>query len=360
LTSNVDELEGPFETETHHFIVVCLPRYLVEAEPNEAIAYLGRRADVYEARIARLEDLLAHPDLIDEVLTAEMVADWLSVDPDRSEEVAQEMASPAALPKVEPARAIIALSKYWQAVADDPELRNALFTDEGASNAFARWVGEHPLEAAAALHAVGSGDLAAFDAVAGIARLQRFLNDWQSNRENDREEDWQLLLTRESWALGQLFGAPFVIVRGKAYVGGKTYENLEGRITDFLYKNRLTGNVLIVEIKTPVTPLLGARYRHVFPPSTELAGAITQVLDQRHVLMENHRQLDLHEAGAVPFNPRAVVLTGDLDRQQIEDDKRRCFELFRNDLAGVEVVTFDELAAKAEALLELFRATDSL
>src|SRR5438128_2454554 len=52
LTSKEDELEGPFETDTHHFIVVCLPRYLREATPNEAVAYLGRRADVYETRMA--------------------------------------------------------------------------------------------------------------------------------------------------------------------------------------------------------------------------------------------------------------------------------------------------------------------
>jgi len=356
LTSNEQQLEGSFETETHHFIVVCLPRYLREATPNEAIAYLARRADVYEARMERLEELVAQPELLHEVLTAEQVAEWLSFDPARSDEVADKMTTATAVPQVDPARAVVALSRYWHAVADDPDLRDALFTDEGASSAFARWVGDHPIEAAGALEAVESGDLAVFDAVAGIARLQRFLNDWESNRDNDSEEDWQDLLTRENWALGQLFGAPFVIVRGKAYVGGKTYENLEGRITDFLYRNRLTGNVLVVEIKTPVAALLGTQYRQVFPPSTELAGAITQVLDQEHLLMENYRELRLDEADAVPFNPRALVLVGDLERQGIEGDRRRSFELFRNELAGVEVVTFDELATKAEALLELFRA----
>jgi hypothetical protein len=140
------------------------------------------------------------------------------------------------------------------------------------------------------------------------------------------------------------------------YVGGKTFENVEGRVADFLYRNRLTGNVLIVEIKTPVTPLLGGLYRQVFPPSSEVAGAITQVLDQKQLLIENYLDLKLGEAGAVPFNPRAVVLIGDLERQRIEGDRRRSFELFRNELAGVEVVTFDELAAKATGLLELFRA----
>jgi hypothetical protein len=358
LTSKKEEPEGPFETDTHHFIVVCLPRYLAEAEPNEAIAYLARREDVYAASMARLEELVGHPHLLDEVLTAEQVAEWLSTDPARSKEVEGAMSSASTVPRVDPARAIGALSKYWQALAEDPELREALFTDEGASNAFARWVGEHPVEAAAALRAVESGDLAAFDAAAGVARLQRFLDEWQSNRTNDREEDWQELLTRESWALGQLFGAPFVIVRGKAYVGGKTFENLEGRITDFLYRNRLTGNVLIVEIKTPVAGLLGARYRHVFPPSMELAGGITQVLDQKHSLMESYPNLKLEAEDAIPFNPRAVVLIGDLERQRIQGEKRRSFELFRNELAGAEIVTFDELAAKAEALLEIFRASD--
>jgi hypothetical protein len=96
----------------------------------------------------------------------------------------------------------------------------------------------------------------------------------------------------------------------------------------------------------------------VYPPSTELAGAITQVLDQKHLLMQNYPDLGLDAAGAVPFNPRAVVLVGDLERQKIEGEKRRSFELFRNELAGVEVVTFDELAAKAEGLLELFHADD--
>jgi hypothetical protein len=50
LTSKPGELEGAFETDTHHFIVVCLPRYLEEADPDEAAAYLARRADVYEER----------------------------------------------------------------------------------------------------------------------------------------------------------------------------------------------------------------------------------------------------------------------------------------------------------------------
>lgn len=248
--------------------------------------------------------------------------------------------------------------QYWRALAEDPALRNAVFTDEelGAIQAFASWISERPQQAAFALQALQAQDLAGLDAAAGIARLHKFINEWAANRSNAKEGYWQDLLTRESWALGQLFGAPFVIVGERVYVGGKTYENKEGRIVDFLYKNSLTGNVLIAEIKTPVTPLLGPEYRQgVFPPSNELSGAVTQALDQRQTLMSEYQQIQLDAAGAVPFNPRTLVLAGDLESQAVRDSRLRSFELFRNELRGVEVVTYDELAAKAQGLLELFQ-----
>lgn len=248
--------------------------------------------------------------------------------------------------------------EYWRALEGDADLRDRAFSEDeyGAIRSFAKWVAERPREATVALQALQAADLAALDAAAGMARLRRLLTEWQANRENADEGFWQDLLTKESWALGQLFGAPFVIVRGLAYVGGKTYENVGGRVADFLFKNRLTGNVVIVEIKTPMTPLLGGEYRQgVFPPSPALTGAITQALDQRLSLSENYRLLDLDKAGAVPFSPRTLVLAGDLDRQSVESDRLRSFELYRNELKGVEIVTFDELAAKAEGLLELFQ-----
>lgn len=253
----------------------------------------------------------------------------------------------------------IAVNKrYWRALAEDPALRDALFSNQelGAIRAFAKWTAEHPAQAAFALQALSAQDVASFDAAAGIARLRRFIEAWNGNRENGDEAYWQTLLTEESWVLAQLLGAPFVIVGERAYVGGKTFENVEGRIADFLYKNRLTGNVLIVEIKTPVTPLLGSRYRQgVFPPSHELAGAITQALDQRQTLVANYQALDLASAGATPFHPRVVVVAGDLAAQEVSEGRLRSFELFRNELRGAEVVTYDELAAKAEGFLDLFR-----
>jgi hypothetical protein len=247
---------------------------------------------------------------------------------------------------------------YWRALADDPAFRNTVFSDQqlGAIRAFALWVAERPTQAALVLEALDARELAGLDAAAGIARMQRFLREWESNRENGSEDYWHELLTTESWVIGQLLGAPFVIVGDEVFVGGKSFENREGRFADFLYKNKLTGNILIAEIKTPVAPLLGARYRQgVYPPSSELSGAVTQILDQRQTLVAYQHGLGLEKAAALPFNPRTVVLAGDIERQGVVGERLNSFELFRNDLRGVEIVAFDEMAAKAEGLLELFR-----
>jgi hypothetical protein len=95
--------------------------------------------------------------------------------------------------------------------------------------------------------------LGAFEAIRPRSRggTAEFLDEWQSNRTNGNEEDWQQILTRESWVLGQLFGAPFVIVKGKAYVGGKTFENLEGRVRSPL---RLKYESQATQVSSAISP----------------------------------------------------------------------------------------------------------
>jgi hypothetical protein len=360
LTDNEDEVEGEDSNDTHHFLIVNLRRYIDEATGDPAVSYLARRTDVYNASVARVEELLDQPGVLNDVLTADLVADWFTANPARTDDVRDALDVERDVPEITPAQIVTAFSRYWRVLADNPALLDTVFSDSeiGASEAFAHWLAEHPAEAARLFQAFREGDLAALDAAAGVARLRRFLDDWEANRTNGNEEAWQEILTRESWVLGQLFGAPFVFVRGKAYVGGKTFENQEARVTDFLYKNLVTGNVLLIEIKTPVTRLLSGLYRdQVYPPSRHLAGSITQVLDQRRELLGDPT-LNLGAVEATSFHPRAVVLVGDIESQEITDHKLQSFELFRNELADVEVVTFDELAEKARSLLELFHATD--
>jgi len=45
----------------------------------------------------------------------------------------------------------------------------------------------------------------------------------------------------------------------------------------------------------------------IFPPSRALSGAVTQVLDKRQTLIANYQNIDLANAGAVPFWTTALA-----------------------------------------------------
>lgn len=120
-----------------------------------------------------------------------------------------------------------------------------------------------------------------------VTELQRLIGNWRQNETNDKEAFWQTTLADNAFALSQVFALPVVILHDRAYLGGKDIRNTHGRITDFLVSNELTDNIGLVEIKTPATRLLGGDYRAgVYPPSPELAGAITQVLRQKDTLVK--------------------------------------------------------------------------
>jgi hypothetical protein len=122
--------------------------------------------------------------------------------------------------------------------------------------------------------------------------------------------------------------------------------------------NALTNNLALNEIKTPGTKLLGHAYRScVYPPSRELAAAITQILDQRYrfqaelaQLKENSRRLDKER-----FSVECVVMAGTMP---VNTEERKFFEMFRGTLHGISVITFDELLKKLQGLHTLLRADE--
>jgi len=117
-------------------------------------------------------------------------------------------------------------------------------------------------------------------------------------------------------------------------------------------------NVALLEIKTPATPLLrGAAYRTgVYAPSDELAGGVTQIATYRQSLLTEFNALARNEPFEA-FNPRCVLLIGSVEGELGDQDRRRSFELYRNGLRDVDVVTYDELFARARALREVLAGT---
>lgn len=170
----------------------------------------------------------------------------------------------------------------------------------------------------------------------------------------DNEEEWQNFFQNHTWTLNHLFPYEVVLSKGKAFVGGKTFENAEGRIVDFLFQTGFKDNFALLEIKTPKKQLLkNLAYRapSVFSVSDELSGGVNQCLDQKDIFMrdlgQKYQSLD----------PKSILLIGQKNKLSIEQAK--CFELFRANQKNIDVVTFDELQTKLSGLYEVITGKKS-
>jgi hypothetical protein len=193
------------------------------------------------------------------------------------------------------------------------------------------------------------------NAALGLSSLKNVLDIWINNEENDDEEFWQGVLTQNSFLFAQLFSFPVIILDNKAYVGGKGISNRGGNVIDFLCANNLTRNAVLVEIKTPVTRLLGAKYRgDIYNASNELSGSVIQVTNYKNSLMQNYMTLaDPEEERFEAFDPRCIVIVGNIDSELADRTQKKSLELFRMGLKDVQVITYDELFGKVEFLVNL-------
>lgn len=198
--------------------------------------------------------------------------------------------------------------------------------------------------------------LGKLNAAIGLQSLKNALNIWETNISNSDEEFWQKTLAENSFVLEQAFSWPTSIVKGKAYIGGKSVFNTDGNIVDFLMSNRLTQSAALIEIKTPITRLLGSKYRSIYNASSELSGSIIQTLNYKHSLQEDFASLtkgqnDLFDS----FNPQCAVIIGnasELDHQS----KTKSFELYRHQFPGMLVITYDEIFSKTKQLIKLLES----
>jgi hypothetical protein len=89
--------------------------------------------------------------------------------------------------------------------------------------------------------------------------------------------------------------------------------------------------------------------------STELSGAIVQVLRYRAELIRNLQAItEDRDYKIAAFSPKCVLLIGNAEVQFTGANMRRSFELFRGTLKDIEIVTYDELFRKVEILANLF------
>lgn len=185
---------------------------------------------------------------------------------------------------------------------------------------------------------------------ARIAQLEEAIKLFDENINAGRDEEfWQKeVFEKHQWILAQIFSLPCTLFQSKAYVGGKGIDNTGGNEADFVYKNGLTRNAAIVEIKRPDTPIIKETYRQTYSFTSHFSGAINQVLNYRDSLAREINSLANGQLNA--FSPTCVVVIGRTSEFGNEPKKMAVFENYRAVLSNVIIITYDELLLKMKEL----------
>ena len=193
-----------------------------------------------------------------------------------------------------------------------------------------------------------------------LVNLKSLIERYESMlSQNHSEQVWQKFLNGNPFILGLAFGYPIIKIQDQASMGGRNFSKRGERIADFLVKNSMTNNTAIVEIKTPNSKLLNDRkFRdQVYTPSSTLSGSITQALDQKYhfereiiQLRDRSKMYDIQS-----YSVHCCLIIGSIPN---DEDRLKSFEMFRGNLSGVEIVTFDELLQKLKNLHEFLEMSD--
>ncbi|MEV8253698.1 Shedu immune nuclease family protein [Rhodoglobus sp. NPDC076762] len=173
---------------------------------------------------------------------------------------------------------------------------------------------------------------------------------------------WQDFFERNIFALQLLFGGPAVLIDAQVPIGEGTNTLKGKKIADYLFKNAMTDNASLVEIKKPGTKLLKKRsYRQgVFGVQSEIGEAVAQVLDQalqltRHQDSTRGRTSDHSWQSSAP---RCFIVAGRLSELDTAD-KKKSFDLYREHLSSVRIVAYDEILEGLKTLQRFLTTEDS-
>jgi hypothetical protein len=182
------------------------------------------------------------------------------------------------------------------------------------------------------------------------------------------EAVWQRFFEDNPWILGVPLTGQLLTAwsheRLEQVVAGSSISGAGKRTDALLRTSGRIKSMVFAEIKTHRTPLLASKeYRsECWAPSTNLAGGVAQVHSTVHLAVTQigDRLQEVGEDGAdLPgeftymLRPRAFLVIGNLDQLRGSGGghhraRIRSFELYRRQLHEPEIVTFDELLARAE------------
>lgn len=191
-----------------------------------------------------------------------------------------------------------------------------------------------------------------------IYKAHEILNIWNNNKTNRNEAYWQQLFKFNNEILSQVFLNPIINIKDQSYVGGKGTDNTYGNVIDFLGRQKFNSNAVLIEIKTPMTILLGRKYRKIcYSISQELTGSIIQLLNFKNELVKNYYSLTAGKSNPLEvFNPTCTLIIGSFENEGFDTVAHKSFELFRRSLPDVNIITYDELFEKYREAIELIKS----
>lgn len=205
-----------------------------------------------------------------------------------------------------------------------------------------------------------------------VATMRQWLEDDDafseaSGEAGGPEKAWQRLLEQNPWVLGVGLAGQLLTSwdpeKLEQAVTGRSIKGVGKRVDALLRTSGAVRSMVFAEIKHHRTDLLAEEYRPgCWRPSNEVSGAVTQIQQTVHLavrdlgvdhLQDQGSDGSLLGTGTFLLRPRCFVIVGSLDQLNGEHggaipDKVRSFELFRRNLHEPEVITFDELLARAE------------
>jgi hypothetical protein len=232
----------------------------------------------------------------------------------------------------------------------------------------------------AALRDLIENDINATDVLALRARrsvvenFERMLEDeiFFAEIANGRgaEATWQVFFEQNPWLLGVGLSAHLFTSwdpdRLERYVAGSSVAGVGKEADALLETQGAIRSLVYAEIKRHSDELLLDRaYRSgTWPISPALAGGVAQAHStvlraQEEIGAELTKRVDGIRTGEITFNiaPRSYLVIGSLKSLthdgRIHDDRFRSFELFRRSLTSPEILTYDEVLARAKWFLEL-------
>lgn len=347
LTDRDDVEEGARETDRSYVMVVNFPRYLETAQSNAAASYLADRLGRGITRAKSFSALEASEDEVAEWLEDHLDVDRLTKwagDNEKRLGLLRTVATPTSAEEAEgPSdveRAVAALESLEEL---DPRIAEAV-----AALAMA----EPDIEARAELLWALTEDAEGRRSAGNVlqARTSERLED---AREAARQFDRLLKKGSETEVQTFLEANPWLL--GLDYAHVRPRQSIPRGAVDFLLE-RFDGFHDLMELKSPSDPLFETSGKDVairsassYRLSRPLALALAQVHAYRDVLSYEETLEDLY---GLPHSrePRITILIGRVSTLT-EHEKRLLKELNRS-LHRVEIVPFDILGRRAQAILD--------